>query len=222
MLNVTDAWRKAYPEASVGIMVINNVLNPAQNKALAIHRQALLEILGAKFSDQKDLNDYSPIKAYNDYYKRYGKTYHVKQQIESVVFKGKKIPDKASLVEAMFMAELKNCLLTAGHDYTTLKMPITLNVAKGSEKYTLINEREQQLKQEDMFMQDNEGIISSIIYGPDLRTRIKSSTQKAAFFIYAPPGITQKEISDHLSDIYTYVASISAMAKIELQQIFRN
>ena len=220
MLKITEAWRKAYPEASVGVMVINNVFNPAQCKELAIHKQTLLENLAARFSDRKELNDHSPIKAYTDYYKRYRKTYHVKQQIESVIFKGKKIPSVASLVEAMFMAELKNCLLTAGHDYKTLKLPLTLNVAMGDEKYILINGREQQLKPGDMLIQDYEGIISSIIHGPDLRTQIKPDTQKAVFVIYAPPGITQKEISDHLSDIYNYVAVVSANAEIELQQIF--
>lgn len=220
LLKITEAWRKAYPEASVGVMVINNVFNPAQCKELDIHKQTLIENLAARFSDRKELNDHSPIKAYTDYYKRYGKTYHVKQQLESVIFKGKKIPSVASLVEAMFMAELKNCLLTAGHDYKTLKLPLTLNVAKGDEKYILINGREQQLKPGDMLIQDYEGIISSIIHGPDLRTQIKPDTQKAVFVIYAPPGITQKEISDHLSDIYNYVAVVSANAEIELQQIF--
>lgn len=220
LLKVTEAWRKAYPEASVGVMVINNVFNPAQCKELDIHKQTLIENLATRFSDRKELNDHSPIKTYTDYYKRYGKTYHVKQQIESVIFKGKKIPSVASLVEAMFMAELKNCLLTAGHDYKTLKLPLTLNVAKGDEKYILINGREQQLKPGDMLIQDYEGIISSIIHGPDLRTQINPDTKKAVFVIYAPPGITQKEISDHLSDIFNYVAVVSANAEIELQQIF--
>ena len=40
-----------------------------------------------------------------------------------------------------------------------------------------------------------EGIISGIIYRPDLRTKIISETRKAVFIIYAPPGITQKEIT---------------------------
>lgn len=220
LLKVTEAWKKAYPGASVGVMILNNVLNPAQSTELDIQKQTLIEYLATRFADQKELNNHSPIRAYDNYYKHYGKTYHVKQQIESIIFKGKKIPSVASLVEAMFMSELKNCLLTAGHDYKALNLPLTLNIAKGDEKYTLINGREQQLKPGDMLIEDCEGIISSIIHGPDLRTRIIPETRKAVFIIYAPPGITQKEISEHLSDIYNYVAVVSANAEIEMQQIF--
>jgi hypothetical protein len=51
-----------------------------------------------------------PIKTYHDYYKRFKKTYHILLQLESIVFKNKSIPKVSSLVEAMFMAELKNLL----------------------------------------------------------------------------------------------------------------
>lgn len=220
MLKVTEAWKKAYPGANVGVMIVNDVLNPAQSTKLDIQKQTLIEYLVTRFTDRKELNNHSPIKAYDSYYKHYGKTYHVKQQIDSIIFKGKKIPSIASLVEAMFMAELKNCLLTAGHDYKTLNLPLTLNVAKGDEKYILINGREQQLKPGDMFIEDLQGIISSIICGPDLRTKIIPETRKAVFIIYAPPGITQKEISEHLADIYNYVTIIGGNAEIEMQQIF--
>ena len=56
------------------------------------------------------------IQAYAAYYERFNKTYHVQLQLESVALKGKSIPRVSALVEAMFMAELENLLLTAGHD----------------------------------------------------------------------------------------------------------
>lgn len=220
MFIISETWKKSHPGASVGIMVINNVLNPAQNKELAIHKHTLVENLKTRFSERKDLDNFSPIKIYTEYYKRFSKTYHVKQQVESIIFKGKNIPSVAGLVEAMFMAELKNCLLTAGHDFETLKSPLTLTAATGDETYILMNGREQQLKPGDMMIQDSEGIISSIIHGPDSRTRITPETKKAAFVVYAPPGIAHQEISEHLYDIYNYIMVFSNNAAIELQQIY--
>src|SRR4029453_18871668 len=64
------------------------------------------------------------LHAYVDYYRAHGKTYHVKAQWESVAVKGKPIPRRAALVEAMFMAELKNLVLTAGHDLAAVRLPI--------------------------------------------------------------------------------------------------
>ena len=78
------------------------------------------------------------LQVYDAYYKRFKKTYHVQLQLESIAFKGKSIPSVAALVEAMFMAEVKNMLLTAGHDLDTLQLPARLDVTKGDEVYTLM------------------------------------------------------------------------------------
>jgi len=123
------------------------------------------------------------------------KTYPVQAQLESVVLKGRSIPHVAAIVEAMFMAEVKNLLLTAGHDLETIQAPVTLDVADGAderhpnERYTLLNGQEKVLKPGDMMMVDRQGVISSVIYGPDRRTQITLATRHAFFAVYAPAGI---------------------------------
>ncbi|GAI84117.1 unnamed protein product, partial [marine sediment metagenome] len=112
------------------------------------------------------LKNMEPIKTYSDYYKRFKKTYHVLLQLESIVFKNKSIPKVASLVEAMFMAEIKNLLLTAGHDLDAIDLPIKLDVASGREKYIQLSGQGKDLIHNDMMVSDLQGITSSIIYGP--------------------------------------------------------
>ena len=219
MLYATDLWKKTHPGASVGCMIIENVLNLESCEELENCKRQLETDLRAMFISKQQLSGHFPITVYSDYYKRYKKTYHVLQQLESIVFKGRKIPHVAGLVEAMFMAELKNGLLTAGHDYDVLKLPLKLDSAVGNEKYILINGKEQVMKPEDMMISDTAGIISSIIHGPDSRTRLLPETQKAFFIIYAPAGISKNEILEHLSDIYSYVKLISPDAKVELQEV---
>ncbi|HML90124.1 MAG TPA: hypothetical protein PKA28_16915 [Methylomusa anaerophila] len=204
-------------------MVLRNVLNPGQSEVSEVLESSKRELeseLRTRFSSREELSRHTPIKAYSDYYKRYTKTYHVLQQLESVIFKGKGIPRVAGLVEAMFMAELKNCLLTAGHDYDALKLPLKLDVAAGEEKYILINQKEQIVKPGDMMIADTDGIISSIIHGPDLRTRIVPGTQKAVFIVYAPPGISHGLVINHLSDIHSYVKLVAPDAEMELQKVY--
>jgi DNA/RNA-binding domain of Phe-tRNA-synthetase-like protein len=94
----------------------------------------------------------------------------------------------------MFMAEVQNMLLTAGHDFESLELPITLDVSRGDERYTLLRGQEQILKPGDMLMADRAGIISSILYGPDQRTQIKSSTRNVMFAVYAPQGIDEQAV----------------------------
>ncbi|SFM27539.1 hypothetical protein [Pelosinus propionicus] len=220
MIYVTDAWKQAHKGASIGFMIVENVLNAKQSEALEVSKRKLKDELQARFTNREALFNHFPISVYSNYYKQYKKSYHVLKQLESVIFKGKEIPCIAAVVEAMFMAELKNGLLTAGHDYNALRFPLTLDAAAGDEAYFLINGKEQVVKPQDMMLYDAAGIISSIIHGPDLRTRILPETQKVVFVVYAPVGISKDTVVNHLSDIYDYVKLVSPDAKIEYQEVY--
>jgi DNA/RNA-binding domain of Phe-tRNA-synthetase-like protein len=222
LLIISDEIKKAYPEALLGILAMRNVCNPNQHEELNKCKLELENNLRKNFAelDRSDLKNMEPIKTYNDYYKRFKKTYHVLLQLESIVFKNKSIPRVASLVEAMFMAELKNLLLTAGHDLEAIDMPIKLDVSSGGEKYTLINGQEKELIHSDMMISDSQGIISSVIYGPDKRTQIKPNTRNVLFVVYAPPGIEKSKAFQHLQDIQNYVHIIAPKSEVELLKVY--
>ncbi len=220
MFTVSEEWKTAYPDAFAGVLAMNGVTNSSGDPELDRKKKELENDLRTLFSDKNDLRNSRPIVAYKDYYKRFKKTYHVLQQVESVIFKGKSIPTVAALVEAMFMAELRNMLLTAGHDLDAVKEPITLDVATGEETYIRLNGEEQVLKAGDMFISDAEGIISSVIYGPDKRTRILPSTTRVLFTTYAPPGISERAVEQHLEGIEANVRLVSPTAETELRQVF--
>jgi len=210
-LQVSEAWKETYPGAAVGILAIQGVQNPRHHARLEREKEALEQALRARFSgsDRAALKALPVVQAYQEYYRRFKKSYHVLLQLESLLFKGKSIPSVAALVEAMFMAEIKNQLLTAGHDLDKVQRPVTLDVARGTESYVGINGQEQELKAGDMFIADAQGILSSIIYGPDQRTRITSGTRQVLFTVYAPPGIDKQLVEHHLRDIEANVRLIT-------------
>jgi DNA/RNA-binding domain of Phe-tRNA-synthetase-like protein len=220
MLIVSEAWKSAYPGAAVGILVMHNVANPEHNAALDRHREELENRLRTRFADRNALSTLKPIQAYNAYFKRYKKTYPVQLQLESVALEGKPIPRVAALVETMFMAELKNLLLTAGHDLEAIQMPVRLDVAKGTEQYIRLNWQEQRLKAGDMMMADAQGVISSVIYGPDHRTRITPVTRHVFFAVYAPPGIGEQAVYQHLQDIQANVRLVAPEAEVGLLNVY--
>lgn len=160
------------------------------------------------------------MQAYRAYYKRFKKTYHVQLQLESIILKGKSIPRVASLVEAMFMAELEDLLLTAGHDLEVLEMPVGVDVARGGERYVRINGQEQELKAGDMMIADGQGVISSVLYGPDLRTRILPKTQKVLFTTYAPPGIDEQAVWEHLRQLESNVRLVAPQASVVAMEVY--
>ncbi len=118
------------------------------------------------------------------------------------------------------MAEVKNMLLTAGHDLDTLQLPLTLDVTTGTERYTVLRRNGQVVKAGDMMISDQMGIISNIIYGPDQRTQITESTRNVAFTVYAPAGIDEQLITSHLQDMRDYVMVIAPEAQVELLKVY--
>mgnify|MGYP001465482252 CR=1 FL=1 len=74
----------------------------------------------------------------------------------------------------------------------------------------------------DMYISDSEGIISSIIYGPDKRTSITSSTKDVVFTVYGTAGISPEQINQHLEDISLYVSMISSESIADTIQIYNN
>jgi DNA/RNA-binding domain of Phe-tRNA-synthetase-like protein len=169
--------------------------------------------------DRAAIANHPILKVYGDYYKRFKKTYHVQLQLESIVLKGRSIPSVASLVECMFMAEVKNMLLTAGHDLDKLQLPLTLDVTQGTESYIVMRGEDQIVKAGDMMISDQVGIISNIIYGPDQRTQITESTRNVVFTVYAPAGIDEQLITQHLQDIRDYILVVAPDAQMELLQV---
>jgi len=129
--------------------------------------------------------------------------------------KGKSIPSVAALVEAMFMAEMQDLLLTAGHDLDSVQLPLVLGAATGDERYTLLRGEEQTLKPGDMAISDQSGIISSIIYGPDRRTQITPATSNVIFTVYAPSGIEEQTVLEHLQHIKDNVMIFAPQAQVE-------
>ena len=223
MFIVTSAWKSAYPDAYVGVLVMRDVFNSSHHAELEDRKAALEEELRAQFAgqDRAALVSHPVLKAYGDYYRRFKKTYHIQLQLESIVLKGKSIPSVAGLVEAMFMAEMQDLLLTAGHDLDVVRLPLTLDVAQGTEQYTLLRGEGQTLKAGDMLIRDQTGVISSIIYGPDQRTQITPDTRNVVFTVYAPPGIDAQTVKDHLQHIRDYVLVFAPQAQIELLHIYK-
>lgn len=215
-IHVSETWHTTYPEAFVGILAMCDVTNPPCHELLEARKDHLEGTLRDRLAGagRAEIKALPTIQAYNAFYRRFRKTYHVQLQLESVALKGKPIPSVAALVEAMYIAEIRNQLLTAGHDLDTVEMPVRIDVADGSERFVRMNGQEQQLKQGDMFIRDAQGILSSVVYGPDRRTQITSRTRRALFTVYAPSGIEEQAVRAHLHEIRDNVLLVSPEAEV--------
>lgn len=222
MLIISEELKKAYPGGYIGILAVSGMKNCESCLALDREKEKLEGSIRTKYEgyDRPRLKSEEPMSTYAEYYKRFKKTYFVQLQLESIVFKGKSIPRSNALAEIMFMAELKNHLLTAGHDLAALNLPIRAELASGNEKYVGLGGQEKETASGDMLLADGQGVISSIIYGPDDRTQITLDTERVLYAVYAPPGISKSAVEEHLEDMVGYSRLVSAEAFMDLEEIY--
>ena len=202
----------------LGVLIVENVDNSFPDKLKSVKLEAekrLREKYGGL--DRAGLKALHPLDTYISYYKKYGYSYHVLPQLESVI-KGKTIPDVLPLVEAMFIAELDNMLLTAGHDLEKIEFPLKLSVSSGQEIFTAMSGREVTSVQGDFMISDQKSVISSILRGPDSRTAITELTSRAIYTVYAPAGVEAELVYKHLNDIGAYVKAFSKDAVISFNK----
>jgi DNA/RNA-binding domain of Phe-tRNA-synthetase-like protein len=202
---------------------MRNVRNPDEHAELANAKTELEHALRERFSgmSRAELRAAPVLEAYTRYYRGFGNTYHVQAQLESVVGKGRPIPNVAALVETMFMAELKNQLLTAAHDLATIQPPLRFDVAGDDPPaYTTFTGRETALKPADIYQADADGVICSILYGQDQRTRVTADTTAVLYIVYAPPGIGRELVEQHLLDIQRYARLVAPDAVTEQLAMF--
>jgi len=222
LIKISDAWKKDLPDARVGILVINNAPNTPDHPALQKTKKELEQELRTRYLgfERKTLREDKVLGAYDAFYRRFRKSYHVQLQLESVIFKEKAIFSPSALVTCMFMAELNTGLLTAAHDTDKLEFPLMVDIAKGDESYQKMDGTEQELKAGDMYIKDQQGILSSVIYGPDQRTQIHPGTVNSLYTTYGPPGISESQIKNQLECLEDYIKLFAPNAIQELLKVF--
>ncbi|GAU78202.1 hypothetical protein [Fusibacter sp. 3D3] len=148
---------------------------------------------------RKQLKQKSPIDMFAEHYKQYGYSYPVLGQLESFLKGDKQLEVDIPLLKVLLLTELESMLLMACHDMTAVKMPLTLEkgAADDAIHYVGISHRDQKISENDFYISDAEGVISSILKGPDYRTRVTESTRDALFVIYGPYEVNALELNIH-------------------------
>ena len=221
-IEVTDQWRKYFPGAHIGILLMGNMDNTKHPTPLDEMKKNLASSLCSRYEGQSraDLLEMEVLRAYRSYYGNFGNTYHVQLQLESILHKGKSLPNVSPLVDAVFAAEMESLLLTAGHDADKLCFPVKIDQSLGTEKFIQINGAEKTLKADDMMMTDAKGVVCSILYGQDQRTPISPKTRRALFVTYVPPGIKTESLSLHLDTIKRNIILFAPDAEVEYRNVY--
>ena len=220
-ISATKEWRDTHPGGIIGLLEISGIENTKASSSLDERKRSTEADLRNRYQDftRQDFLVLPVMSAYETYYKRFDKTYHVLLQVESIVLKGKNLPNVTPLVDANFIAEVETLVLTAGHDVAKLHEPITIDVSRERDQMTQMNGTSKVIRAGDMIMRDADGISCSIIYGQDNRSPITAETSQVLYVAYAPVGVPAEVVEDQLRKIEENVRLFSPTVIVEQNRL---
>jgi DNA/RNA-binding domain of Phe-tRNA-synthetase-like protein len=221
-ISATDAWRTTHPGAVVGLLELSGVDNSRPSPELDERKRSTEAHLRERYQEfaRADFLSLPVMAAYQKYYKRFTKTYHVLLQLESIVLKGKELPNVSPLVDANFTAEVDTLVLTAGHDVAKLTGSVVMDVSREGDQITRMNGAPKEMEPGDMVMRDATGVVCSIIYGQDNVSPISSATTHVLYVAYAPVGVPPETVEKHLRMIEENVRIFCPDSRVEQHQLF--
>jgi DNA/RNA-binding domain of Phe-tRNA-synthetase-like protein len=220
-MSATGEWRAAHLGATIGVLELSGVENTGSSPTLNERKRQIEAGLRERYKGfaRQDFLALPVMAEYDRYYTRFNKTYHVQLQLESIVLRGKHLPDVSPAVDANFMAEVETLILTAGHDCRKLRGPLVIDVSRDGDQITQMNGTSRAIRSGDMIMRDADGVCCSIIYGQDARSPISPQTSHVLYVAYAPAGIGADIVEGQLRRIEANLRLFSADVAVEHQRL---
>ena len=220
---ISDEIIEKYPNTSFGLMSAYHLDSGPDQQAWEKLRDEEINAFRSSLPDfdRKKAALTQPLAGYMQYYKRFKKTYPVLLQMESVLLKQKDLHSASLAVEVMFLAEVKNGLLVAGHDLAELSGDYALKVAKGDEELMVVSGQCRKLKEGDIFMADGRRILSSVLEGQDFQSRLTENSSEAIYCVYGMEGVGPEQFEKFFQDLKRYIQVAFPSAHFNEVSIFR-
>jgi DNA/RNA-binding domain of Phe-tRNA-synthetase-like protein len=220
-ISTLNEWQSTYPGAIIGILELSSVENRHASLQLDERKREIEARLRERYKGftRQDFLSLPVMSDYARYYKRFNKNYHLLLQVESIVLKGKNLPNVSPLVDSNFMAEVDTLVLTAGHDAKKLHGAISIDVSREGDRIIQMNGTPKAIPVTDMIMRDANGVCCSIIYGQDSRSPISSETSHLLYVAYAPAGVPSETVDTQLRRIIQNIRLFSPTAIVEQHQL---
>ena len=222
-ISATDEWCNAHPGGLIGLLELSGIENTGTSSSLDIQKRETEVRLRERYHGftRQDFLALPVMSAYEKYYKSFDKTYHVLLQVESIVLKGKNLPNVLPLVDANFIAEVETFVLTAGHDVAKLHERVYIDISREGDQMTQMNGTSKVIRAGDMVMKDADGISCSIIYGQDNRSPISAETSHVLYVAYAPAGVSEEVVDAQLQKIEANIRLFSPNVIVEQHRLFK-
>lgn len=221
MLVMSDEWKKAWPKAHVGAMLLSRAIPSAPKGMAAKTKEDLQQELRRRLSriPADELAGKDPVRAYSAYCKRFNLPFDIRMALDSMLATEKSRTNLNPITEAVFCSSMEYLLPSSCHDRDLINKPLTLQTASAGQNISLSGGNRQDLIVGDMLVSDSRGVVASAILGGDHRTRIRPDTQRPLILTLVPPGLHPKLIYEHFFTIHTAIRRFAPQVEINYFQV---
>ena len=137
------------------------------------------------------------IDIYDQFFQGFGYECPLPKHLRRTIHSG--FPKYNLMVDAHFMAEMYGGILVAVADYDRFDGALTLDLAREDEICVGMGGRDLRMKEGEIVLRDERGIVCVLCQGADEKTRITESTKHVLFYAYGVPGIDGTYLEDGLT-----------------------
>jgi len=190
---ISSAYKAKYPGVTFGLALIKNCKPLTDSAGFDQYRRKLLR----KMRKRETLASiFQRIDVYDRFFQSFGFDCPLPQHLKRTINSG--FPRYNLMVDAHFMAEMCAGILVAVTDYDRIEGKLLLDVANVGEKCIGMGGRQFLMKQGEIVLRDEKGIICALCQGADEKTKVNDDTQNVLFYAYAVPGIDATYIKEGL------------------------
>lgn len=173
---------------SLGIVIVRGINSTALEAALASQ---------TRFFFSQDGTSREPVirrvQLFESFFAENGFRCPLGEQFEAMHRKGS--IGGSPLVQALLLSEMTTGLLMGAQDAAAIKQSLLCDIAGENESFRGMR-GDIQCRKREIVLRDAEGIIATLLQGPDHRTRLKKDTKEVAFFVFSVPGIDGQAVQE--------------------------
>jgi DNA/RNA-binding domain of Phe-tRNA-synthetase-like protein len=212
--SMSQNYVQRYPDVGFGLTLISGCKDHPNPDGFDQYKRKLLR----KMRKRQTLAQITDrINTYAEFFQRFGYECPLVKHLKRTVNSG--FPRYSLFVDAHFMAEMCAGILVAVTDFDQFDGNLSLDTADDGEICAGMGGREFIMKQGEIVLRDEKGIVCVLCQGADEKTRVQEDTTHVLFYAYAVPGIERRYLKEGLT-----VAAETAVAfgagKIEGIEIF--
>ncbi|MGZ3558627.1 MAG: hypothetical protein ACXU97_05890 [Thermodesulfobacteriota bacterium] len=192
-LNITDAYRRGFPDLAFGIGTIQACTYFEKNESFKLFKRELLRKMRRR-ANLVQLEE--RINLYDQFFKEWGYPCPLPSHFKRSVGMG--FPIVNLYIDAHIIAEMCHGILMAIQDLNRFEGEWKLDLSREGEVFQGVSGTTIRCKEGEIILRDEKSIVCSLFQGPDFKTRVGPDSEDIAVYIFTAPGIQEEQVSKGL------------------------